>query len=222
MRKLIIGATTYYPDTPAGEQRMLQFTEQVAVSWRLGLEYDGEVECIAVDDDSPLDWKPGQAVDQVFRLSRGGVGQSLNALFRMAAEDDAILLYAVDDWFLHYPYELTKWAKILDDRAIVQLRLGPPHPNLAGKIRHLGGPFVIELDRYGQYGFVASHRPTLFNPREWVDAYGEWAEGVNAYDCERMMNERVHEKPWDGKLHLLAIEHPWVHMDSIELGDVTP
>ena len=221
MRKLIIGATTYYPDTPAGEQRMLQFTEQVAISWRLGLEYEGDVECIAVDDDSPLAWEPNQAIDSVFRLTRGGVGQSLNALFDMAAKEDAILLYAVDDWFLTYPYDVTKWARLLDDREIVQVRLGPAHPNLRGTIRHFDGPFALELHRAGD-GFVASHRPTLFNPSEWQLAYGRWAEGVNAYDCERMMNERVHETPGDGRLHLLALEHPWEHMDSIELGDVTP
>lgn len=221
MRKLIIGATTYYPDTPAGEQRMLQFTEQVAVSWRLGLEYEGPVECIAVDDESPLDWKPGQAVDQVFRLPRGGVGQSLNALFRMAAEEDAILLYLVDDWFCGWPYEITKWAAMLDDRTIAQLRIGPPHPDISGVIRHRDGLFVLEMFRT-RGGFVVSHRPTLFNPREWVDAYGQWAEGVNAYDCERMMNERACALAGDGLQHLHAIDYPWRHMDSIELGDVTP
>lgn len=222
MRKLIIGATTYYPDSPAGEQRMLQFTEQVAMSWRLGIEYDGEVEIIAVDDDSPLEWFPSEAIDMRFTNDRGGVGKSLNSLFTMAAKEDSILLYAVDDWFLTYPYELTKWAKLLDDRSIVQLRLGPAHPNLQGTIRHFDGPFALELDRHGQHGFVASHRPTLFNAREWTEQYGTWVEGVNAYDCERMMNERVHETPGDGVLHLLALEHPWSHMDSIELGDVTP
>ena len=149
---------------------------------------------------------------------RHGVGASLNAGIREIREDDSLLLYLVDDWELLQPFDLTPWAKLLiEEDSIGAVRLGPPHPWLTGEIiHHPTCDWYMKLDRHH---FAFAHRPALYHKR-FFDAYGPFTEDVNAYECEQLYND--HFCKTGGPDIVLALPHPWKHIESVELAGVVP
>lgn len=195
------------------EQRR-ELAEETLRSWAENLRYEGELRLHIADDGSIKNWKPTYDVwfgpTTYSRQERHGVGASLNAGFRKAFETSPIVLYAVDDWLLQQPFDLTPWVYLLEQREDVGcVRLGPPHPYLRGEIMpytELWQGWAMCLDRYG---LAVGHRPELFHKR-WTDYYGEWVEDVNAQECERLASVRYAAMP-AGPDIVYALPHPWFH-----------
>ena len=222
-----IVATTWFPESDDGLRRGLNACAAFA-SWREYLIYEGSLCLHVADDGSPEDrlalldpelehW----AHVTISVQARRGVGASLNAGLRQAFDHErGLALYAVDDWALTGPIDLTPWARLLWERADVgMVRLGPPHPDLTGRVEALTGDWqgwALRLDRH-HYAF--GHRPALYHPR-LRDAYGLFAEGVNAYDCERLYAEQFARTT--GPDIVLALPHPWWHLEGPEQADVVP
>jgi hypothetical protein len=151
------------------------------------------------------------------RQERKGVGASLNAGFDSAFMVSPLAMYVVEDWEMVAPFNLNPWARLLlAEEGIGAVRLGPPHPDLTGTVRHFGPHWAMILDRH-HYAF--SHRPTLFHKR-FFDAYGPHLEGVNAFDCEKEYHERFKKMP--GPEIAYALQYPWRHIGIEEVGDVVP
>ena len=217
--------TTWFPDGEDGQLR-LETADKALTSWVENLKYEGKFQLHIADDgsdpnrlmslrDRKLRWEPPVIFSH---QQRHGVGASLNAGVFQAREEDALLLYLVDDWELLQPLDLTPWAKLLmEDESIGMVRLGPPHPWLTGQIiHHPDCDWYIKLDRHH---FVYGHRPALYH-RRFFDAYGLFKEGVSAYECERLYNENFCQQ--SGPDIVLALSHPWRHIESVELAGVMP
>ena len=77
-------------------------------------------------------------------------------------------------------------------------------------------------------GFAFGHRPALYH-RRFLEAFGWFEEGVSALECERFYAERYARglaiwplaKPRQPEV-VLALPHPWHHVESIELADLQP
>jgi hypothetical protein len=228
-----IVSTTYFPAGIDGATRRIA-AQQALESWDRHLNYQGELRLHVADDGSP----DGNAVGvsrfpfMVSRQERRGVGASLNAGFRQAFERSPLALYAVDDWEVVEPFDLTLWADLLMEREDIGcVRLGPPHPGTRGSVEMFSleaeppanperGGWFLRLD---PYGFAFGHRPALYH-RRMIDAYGWFEEGVNALECERLYAERYARESLFGDMPqvVLALPHPWRHIDSIELADIEP
>src|SRR3990172_1198776 len=224
---ITIVATTYFPPGEDGRKRRDVF-RQALDSWGGFLHYEGKVGLHEAND--ALAPGPGEELSygiapELFRgrlsvshQDRRGVGASLNAGFGVAFERSPLVAYMVDDWALTEPFDLTPWARLLrDNDTIGCVRLGPPHPNLRGTILMVEHGWVFVPERQG---FAFGHRPALYHQR-FTDYYGLFDEGVNAFECERLYNERYARDPGGPKV-VLAMPHPWQHLDSVELGDVQP
>jgi len=217
--------TTWFP--PGAEQKRIRAAQTAYRSWVNNLSYEGELSLHIADDGSdenllgrieagsPLLWTNNTTYS---RQERRGVGASLNAGILQAVGEEALVLYLVDDWELLQPLDLTPWAKLLmTEESIGMVRLGLPHPDLTGKIiHHPDCDWYMKLDRHH---FVYAHRPSLYHQR-FFDAYGLFAEGVNAYECERLYNEKFCNQ--SGPDIVLALPHPWRHIESVELAGVVP
>ncbi len=222
-----IVCTTYFPATPAGEQRVRE-SMQTVDSWQRHLHYDGDVRLIVSDDGSDsrllrrflggISWSGVQVTQQM----RHGVGASLNAGFNEAFHAKDIALYAVDDWTLTQDTDITPWARLLqaspeDGRnAVGMVRLGPPHPWITGTVELFKAGWALRLDRH-HYAF--GHRPALYHHR-MIDAYGWFTQDVNAYECERLYAE--HWARTAGPDILLALPSPWDHRSTVEQADIDP
>lgn len=234
-------ATTYFPPGGAGQLRREAFRDTL-VSWGEHLRYAGELALHVADDDQP----PGAGEELAYgiapaafdgRLSnshqaRRGVGASLNAGFRQAFERSPLVLYAVDDWSLAAPFDVTLWADLLmEHEDIGCVRLGPPHPNIRGAVEMFsveteppanperGGWFL----RLEPYAFAFGHRPALYH-RRFIDAFGDFPEDTNALECERIYAEAYGfaRRHGNGPMVVLALPHPWRHIASVELADLQP
>ncbi len=216
--------TTYFPLGEDGKLRMTA-AHRAIWSWYEQLRGVGAGPIIIADDGSPAGLMatffhglPSRG--HQYSLDAGqrlGVGASLNRGFTTAFGRGDLVLYAVDDWMLNAPIDLTPWAEMLEaDETIGMIRLGPPHPHLTGTFEHHEGRWIVRLDRH-HYAF--GHRPALYH-RRMFEVYGTFDEGVNAYDCERLYNERYCQQA--GPDVVYAIDYPWQHIDSVELGDVEP
>lgn len=228
-----IVATTYFD--VEREKRMEAFRTALA-SWAVHLQYDGRLAIHIADDGAADDPWPRivaapfvQSCMTVFGRDRDGivvstswqqrrgVGASLNAGFEVAHDGGGIALYLVDDWELLAPLDLTPWVRVmLDDPSVGMVRLGPPHPWLTGTIQTFPSGWGMRLDRH-HYAF--GHRPALYHPR-MREAYGPFAEMVNAYDCERLYAE--HWARTAGPDIVLALPDLWRHIDGVELADIEP
>lgn len=239
-------ATTYFPPGDPGAVRAAAF-RQALESWA-SLRYQGELYLHRADDGSAQTGVVGlvPAIESAFamahysasRQERRGVGASLNAGFRRAFERSPLVLYAVDDWEVVEPFDLTLWADLLMEREDIGcVRLGPPHPGTRGTVEM----FSVEADppanqekggwflRLDPYAFAFGHRPALYH-RRMIDAYGWFEEDVNAYECERLYAEHYARKQLahvaagrpPAPEVVLALPHPWRHIDSIELADIEP
>lgn len=196
-------------------------------SWQQHLLYPaGDVFLHVADDGSVPDGYPerfGPFHDSRFgepsfsRQERHGVGASLNAGFAEAFKRSPFALYFVDDWALTGDLDLTAWVRILlEDESIGMVRLGPPHPDLTGRVKHTPIGWYLRLDRH-HYAFA--HRPALYHER-FLTAYGAFEEDVNAYDCERIYAERFCKTA--GPDIVYALPYPWSHVGTVELAGVQP
>ena len=101
------------------------------------------------------------------------------------------------------------------------VRLGPPHPNTEGRIVYLSTKqmfdFVLQLHHVN---VAFSIRPFLLHKR-FIDAYGWFKEGVNAFECEQDYTIRFNQGTGPEIIHPMI--HPWVHIgDEVELGGICP
>lgn len=251
---ITIVVTTYTPPGEDGAHRR-NATLSAWQSWREHLKYKGELRVHIADDGSELVdyteswWKQTNRRYPLCELGnltysrqeRWGVGASLNAGFREAHKASPLTLYAVDDWGLRSQFDLTPWAELLTQREdIGAVRLGPPHPFLAGIIEHRNRPpgeglsdgqWYLRLNRNGGlkviHGMAFSHRPALFHKR-LTDAYGPFDEDISALECEQLYNERFCAAA--GPDIVLALPTPWEHnlaywadgVQNVELADVVP
>lgn len=220
--------TTYFPEGKAGIARMLAARSAVK-SWKKHLQYVEEINLAVIDDGSPEEYTDRfqERILEIFpdpdilNLPRGGgVGRSLNFGFASAFILDNIVLYAVDDWALTKPLNITPWVKLLLERVDVgMVRLGPPHPNTSGRIEMFTDDWQgwgLRLDRYA---YAYGQRPALYHER-FTDHYGWFKEGVSAIDCEREYAENFVRL--SGPDIVLALPHPWQHIDTVSMSDMTP
>lgn len=223
---IVIVMSVYFPASADGIRRVAA-AHDTLVSWDKYLEYEGNLRLHIADDDSELGkFDPSlfwfrQRPDSITYSTqkRHGVGASLNAGFRAAYEYSPLVFYAVDDWSLTQPFNLTPWATLLLQREdIGMVRLGPPHPNLTGRIEHLAElGWGLKLD---DYSYAYAQRPALYH-RRFTDAYGWFPEDMSALECERIYAERVVSNPNAPKV-MLALPHPWDHIYTVSMSDWSP
>lgn len=216
--------TTYLPEGEDGARRALVNYDTLA-SWNKYLAYEGDLWLHVADDGSraPLaslgPWKIrllGMSYQE-----RHGVGASLNTGFRFAFDNHVpITAYFVDDWCLTSPLDITPWVRLLMEREDVgMVRLGPPHPNTTGTVEAFTSEWQSWGLRMDRYAYAFGHRPALYHKR-MIDAYGWFKEDCNALVCEQDYAERFCRM--EGPDIVLALPHPWQHLDSVELADVDP
>jgi len=102
------------------------------------------------------------------------------------------------------------------------------HPDLQGLWDAPTVPGGQSLEEHpGAYGFSPT-RSKIVDPPDGKIPYQPWAlverdrrrEDINAYECERLYNERFCQA--GGPDIALALPHPWRHIESVELAGVTP
>ena len=231
--------TTYFPPGEIGARRAAAAKDTIE-TWHNHLRYGAEIQLHIADDGSAPEYQRA-VIDRAqylfttittSRQERHGVGASLNAGCRKAFEEspDGLVLYAVDDWTLTAPFDLTLWAEMIGPAGLGCLRLGPPHPHLTGTVRHwdndgqIDHPGIWWLD-LARHHFAFGHRPALYH-RRLFDYYGWFDEDVNAYDCERLFSVRWNERaPADAPGIGLALPHPWIPIaeePELELAHIDP
>jgi len=231
MSKVTILMTTYYPDNEYGKQRA-RVAQETLCSWEDMLWFNDKIspangiDLCVVDDGSPKSLIDIATLltrfNNYVRLQqqRHGCGASLNAGFRQAFENGSdIVLYAVDDWELLYDFDITPWVQLLEERDDVgMVRLGPPHPNLMGKVEIFTSNYQGWGLRLFRQGYAYGMRPALYHKR-FIDAYGWFEEDVSTLECERLYNEKFCSM--SGPDVVLALPHPWEHKIS-GLSDIDP
>lgn len=220
---LAIMTTTWAPDTEVGISRRAS-AEKAIRSWKKHLKYDGELRLHIADDGSLLPGYPDTLGKiwpgaTVTRQERQGVGASLNNGFEAVISwETPVAAYLVDDWALTAPLDLTPWVRVLiEDDSVGMVRLGLPHPDLTGMVKHLGvNGWGLLLARHH---YACGHRPALYH-RRFLEAYGRFLEGVSAMDCEQAYAQQFNNGV--GPEVMVAMPHPWVHVGESEVGDVVP
>lgn len=214
--------TTYFPEGEVGYQRRAA-AEDTLRSWDECMFYSGDLHLHVGDDGSYIcpwleEWVGTWEGTSRSYQEHQGVGASLNKGFRKAYETSPIVFYGVDDWSLTEPFDITPWVQVLLERLdIGMVRLGMPHPNLAGRVEHLGPlGWGLLLDKYS---YAYGQRPALYHQR-FTDAYGWFKEDVSAIDCEREYAE--HFIRTSGPDIIMALPHPWKHIDTISMSSMTP
>lgn len=218
---IYIVATVYFPPNESGRLREAGFRQDLK-SWERNLVYhDGGISLIVVNDGDPLptdfEWQRGQMVS--LGHARNGVGVSLNQGFARAFEDSTLALNIDDDWLLIQPFDLTPWARLLvDDERVGSVKLMAPYPGIAGEIQPLRHGWGVTLERHN---LVAGLRAALYH-RRFFDAYGWYDEGLNAWETERLFNERFCQG--QGPDVVLGLPFPWQEgMGArVELGQAAP
>lgn len=215
---LTIVMTTFFVMGDGGERE--DAANLTLASWDKHLLYPGVVHLHIADDGSEYEYVPAwtRGKTSFSKQKRCGVGASLNKGFRRAFETSPFVFYGVDDWLLNANYDLAAWVRVfIEHENIGMIRLGPPHPNLQGTVRHLDEHnWGLELDRYS---FAYGQRPALYHQR-FYEAYGDFPENLKAVECERIYSERVNSMP--GPCVLLALPHPWQHIYTTSLSDMEP
>lgn len=209
---------TTYLDLPRNQREA-----RISAAWEVmnSFTYQGlDVGFIIVHDgdgSSRGEFARSKLVEEYWNEGHKGVGASLNRGFQVAFNHASVALYVVDDWRLTERFYLQPWIKLLEDHEdIGAVRLGPPHPDLTGIVKHYDGTWALRLDRHH---FAFSHRPTLFHQR-FLQAYGPMPEGRNAYDTEWIYNEHFCDTP--GPDIVYALPYPWEHIETCELADIEP
>jgi hypothetical protein len=224
-------ATTWCPDGELGELRLATFIRALK-SWNRHLRYDGAIDLIVADDGTADDlWHRMIAVESVWkrgtfhvtREHRRGVGGSLNRAFTGLNE---ISLYAVDDWALFEPFDLNPWVQLLEERDDVGVvRLGPPHPGNMLRVDAWTDNWQGWAGEVlpSSWSIIVSERPALWH-RRMIETYGLFKEECSALECEAEYDERYRAAVARGrwKKVLLALPHPWMHLNSSTLSEVEP
>lgn len=228
---ITIVMTTYFEEGERGEQRF-EAAYKTLVSWRNFLAYKGTIHLHLADDGFPNKqfglffieaakiWRDRDHKVTFSRQARQGVGASLNTGFRYGFTVSPVVLYAVDDWSLIDPFDITSWVQLLVEREDVgMVRLGPPHPGLTGRIQ----AFTRDHQSWGlcldRQGFAYGQRPALYHQR-FYEAYGAFGERMTALRCEQEYMGRIAVTP--GPDIVLALPHPWRHIDTISLSALEP
>lgn len=235
--------TSYNPGGVEGDLRF-QAVSKTLKSWEDNLRYTGILR-LHIAEDQLLETEYPEPVpfsrrlpdlgewhrwrNQIITYSnqdRRGVGASLNAGFKAIWDvtPNALILYAVDDWMLTESFDLTPWARLLLEREDVgMVRLGPPHPDLTGTVEIFTNEWQGWGLRLERHHFAFGHRPALYH-RRMIDAYGWFEENCSALECERLYNEKFcgSKVKSVGPDIVLALQHPWQHLESIELADLDP
>jgi len=226
-------ATTWCPDGDMGGPRLASFIRALK-TWNDGLHFDGAIDLIVADDGTTGDlfqrmiaveslWHRGTF--QVTRDHKRGVGGSLNRGWKMS--NNQIVLYAVDDWKLIAELVLDPWVQLLEEREDVGVvRLGPPHP---GNVLRVSAwtdnwqGWAGEIRPAASEGIIVSERPALWH-RRMIDTHGPFEEGCSALECEAAYDARYHADFAAGhwKKVLLALPHPWMHLEPNTLSGVNP
>ena len=216
---ITIVMTTFFLPGERGVLRRISANRTLR-SWGAYLDYQNKVNLHIADDGSDFPLASNWLGVTHSVQYRQGVGASLNKGFAKAFETSPLVLYAVDDWALTQDFDLTPWVEMLLQREdIGMVRLGPPHPNLTGRVEMLSGNWEgwgLVLDRQG---FAFGTRPALFHKR-FIDAYGWFAENTSAVEVERIYNESFCTTP--GPNIVLALPHPWEHIGPESLSDLEP
>jgi hypothetical protein len=223
---ITIVMTTYFPDGVAGKLRRSVANETLK-SWNERLLYRGDLYLHIADDGSEeviqegmLGYSDWWEKETFSRQEHHGVGASLNIGFAQAFKSSPLVFYAVDDWCLRSSLDLTPWAILLLTRTDVgMVRLGPPHPGTSGKIEAFTDDWQGWALRLDRQGFAFGHRPALYHKR-MIMSHGWFSEDTNALECERLYNENFCKA--QGPDIVMALAHPFEHLESIELADVEP
>lgn len=222
---ITVVVTVFLPEGDLGRQRIEAFTQALA-SWQKYLKYEGNIKIHIVEDGQTAAflhpahtvWYRSVITYNGSIRNGGGLGASLNRGYTKAYETSPLVAYFVDDWSLTGEFDLTPWARVLMERDdICMVRLGMPHPNLEGRVEHLeelGWGLVLN-----RYSFAYGQRPALYHKR-MTDWYGLFPEYASAIDCEREYSERFNEMR--GPSIMLALPHPWKHIDSVSMSDWNP
>lgn len=220
--------TTWFDSKhPIEMLKRYEAAKATARSWLQYLELDEEIFLHIADDGTDKEilnqfkqdcWRMGWG-DRITmsQNDRKGVGASLNKGFSLHMNHH-VIFYGVDDWSLPQGFDLNPWVShLIFSKDIGMIRLGPPHPNLRGTVEHLGElGWGLRLDKYS---YAYGQRPALYH-RRFIDAYGWFPEGKSAIDCEREYSERVNSM--EGPAIMLALPHPWQHIYTTSLSDLTP
>lgn len=239
MKRITMVATTWCPSDDRGAARFAAFVHALK-TWNDLLRFDGAIDLVVADDGTTGDlfqrmiavdslWKRGDF--HLTRVARRGVGGSLNRAFAFNEgwfrRDNRVYLYAVDDWALTADFDLNPWAQLLEERTDVGVvRLGPPHPQNVLRVcawtdNWQGWAGVIEPSLSG--GIIVSERPALWH-RRMIDTHGTFKEQCSALECEQDYDDRYRDAYANGqwKKVLLALPHPWMHLEPSTLSGVNP
>lgn len=209
--------TTYNPEPDAPRNR---YAQRCVRALEDNLRGADEYELIASDDGSPEPFAPRWnggfwSSCSVVTGPHNGIGASLNRAL------DGIVgpwVYTTDDWLLTEALDLTLPLWLLAEGGYDMVRVGPIHPNLTCKTQFTAGRgWWLELfPAFGGYCFAT--RPFLAAPR-LVEKMGLFAEGLNAYETERLYAERCQK--FFGSLRFAAVNlaGPWEHIGEYEVGD---
>jgi len=229
---ITIVVTTYFPD---GAEARIATALRTLASWREHLRYEGEIKIEICDDDSPEDmsllFRRGLESDppgywREWRCSgsthlRAGVGSSLNSGIATCKASGSLMLYAVDDWRIDAPFDLTPWADVLIENSTVGCVRFFPHPHLrGGRILNFRTGWAVEFERVG---FYWAQRPALYHMR-FFDYYGGFPENVSALDVDEIYNANIcHAHPMSPKV-ILALPQAWTpdESDTVPLGHLVP
>lgn len=237
VRPVTVVMTVYFPDDDTGRAR-LKSAQRTLISWAEHLRYPNLY--LHVADDSPTGDAAARSqkidelvapwsarVEEIPEWSRTvsyshqphqGVGASMNRGFKRGFDLSPCILYAVDDWALVQPLDLTPWVALLDrDESLGMLRLGPPHPDMTGTVKHIPEGWMLLLDRH-HYFFAT--RPALFHER-MLKAYGPFKERADAYEVEYDYLQRCQSKA-NGPAIAYALPVPWEHVGTVEVSRVQP
>lgn len=224
MLDITIVVTTHFPEGEIGKMR-LAAGEETILSWQKHLKYAGKLHLHIEEDgltgmlveNAERIWKKG-LVTYSGHKQGGGVGRSLNYGYRKGFETSPIVAYFVDDWKLTQNLDLTPWVKVMEElEGVGMVRLGMPHPNLTGRVLHLGDlGWGLLLD---DYSFAYGMRPAIYHKR-FYDFYGDFTEGNSSLECERLYSERVNSLK--GPKVMLALPHPWEHIYTVSMSDWEP
>ncbi len=220
---ITIVITTWAPEGAVGGERRKALKETLD-TWRDHLRYRGQLFIHVADDGSalpgyPEDCFPEHAIS-FSKQHRRGVGASLNAGFEVGFQRSPLVAYFVDDWALNGPMDLTVWAQILmKEQDVGVFRLGPPHPDISGRIRVFWEPhaWAFKLDRHH---YAYSMRPALYHQR-FVEAYGWWRPEISAVDCETAYSENFNKTAGIPEVYY-ACPYPWYPVGAVKMGEVVP
>lgn len=227
MSEITIVATTWLP--PGNERARLEALKRAVNSWWLKL-YGAAMRLHVVDDGTDpywftvmqnevkACWLGGYGNPTFSQQQRRGVGASLNAGLEEAFKRSPIVLYAVDDWELLQPLDLTPWVAMMEDLSYYPAMIRFfPHPDLTGVVKHVPPHgWAVEIENHH---FAFGFRPALWHARMFLD--GKFKEGLSSFDTEIEFNQRWCNSPNVAKIYL-ALPEAWRPIETGSLAGIVP